>query len=173
MKRILTVAAGVLLAVSCVRAEEIVIEMHLVDANGVGKSIGTITASANKHGVLLTPNLSELPPGPHGFHVHQNPSCEPGEKEGKKVPALAAGGHLDPAAAKAHDGPYANGHLGDLPALWVDAEGKATQPLLAPRLKMGDLKGHALMIHAGGDNYSDKPADLGGGGARMVCGVAK
>ncbi len=173
MRRILTVVAGVLLAASCARAEEIVIEMHMVDANGFGKSIGTITASTNKYGVLLTPNLSDLPPGPHGFHVHQNPSCEPADKEGKKVPALAAGGHFDPAASKAHDGPYANGHLGDLPALCVDADGKATVPLLAPRLKLADLKGHALMIHAGGDNYSDKPADLGGGGARMACGVAK
>ena len=27
------------------------------------------------------------------------------------------------------------------------------------------------MIHAGGDNYSDTPAPLGGGGARIVCGV--
>jgi len=27
------------------------------------------------------------------------------------------------------------------------------------------------MIHAGGDNYSDSPAPLGGGGARIACGV--
>jgi Cu-Zn family superoxide dismutase len=27
------------------------------------------------------------------------------------------------------------------------------------------------MIHAGGDNYSDEPAPLGGGGARVACGV--
>jgi Cu-Zn family superoxide dismutase len=27
------------------------------------------------------------------------------------------------------------------------------------------------MLHAGGDNYADQPAALGGGGARMACGV--
>jgi Cu-Zn family superoxide dismutase len=27
------------------------------------------------------------------------------------------------------------------------------------------------MIHEGGDNYSDEPAPLGGGGARIACGV--
>jgi Cu-Zn family superoxide dismutase len=27
------------------------------------------------------------------------------------------------------------------------------------------------MIHAGGDNYADQPAPLGGGGARIACGV--
>jgi len=28
------------------------------------------------------------------------------------------------------------------------------------------------MIHAGGDNYSDQPEPLGGGGGRIACGVA-
>ncbi|EDQ9399748.1 superoxide dismutase family protein, partial [Salmonella enterica] len=46
--------------------------------------------------------------------------------------------------------------------------------LLAPRLKsLSELKGHSLMIHAGGDNYSDNPAKLGGGGARFACGVVE
>lgn len=56
--------------------------------------------------------------------------------------------------------------------LVVNADGTATYPLLAPRLKsLSELKGHSLMIHKGGDNYSDKPAPLGGGGARFACGV--
>jgi Copper/zinc superoxide dismutase (SODC) len=36
-----------------------------------------------------------------------------------------------------------------------------------------DVKGRSVMIHAGGDNYSDQPAPLGGGGARIACGVAR
>jgi Cu-Zn family superoxide dismutase len=28
-----------------------------------------------------------------------------------------------------------------------------------------------MMIHAGGDNYSDKPKALGGGGKRVACGI--
>ena len=36
---------------------------------------------------------------------------------------------------------------------------------------MDDLEGRAVMIHAGGDNYSDQPKPLGGGGARVACGV--
>jgi Cu-Zn family superoxide dismutase len=27
------------------------------------------------------------------------------------------------------------------------------------------------MIHVGGDNHADHPAPLGGGGARLACGV--
>ena len=34
------------------------------------------------------------------------------------------------------------------------------------------LKGHSVMIHEGGDNYTDNPP-LGGGGARIACGVIK
>jgi len=30
---------------------------------------------------------------------------------------------------------------------------------------VADVKGRSIMIHAGGDNYSDQPAPLGGGGA--------
>ena len=64
-------------------------------------------------------------------------------------------------------------HRGDLPPLFVDAEGSATQPVLAPRLKMSDLTGRSLMLHAGGDNHADHPAVLGGGGARIACGVIR
>ena len=87
-----------------------------------------------------------------------------------RLHGLAAGGHYDPAGSKRHSAPWGDGHLGDLPALSVDANGN-TSPVLAPRLKMADLKGRALMIHAGGDNYADQPAPLGGGGVRWACGV--
>ena len=86
------------------------------------------------------------------------------------MPALAAGGHYDPAGSKHHSAPWRDGHLGDLPALSADANGNAS-PVLAPRVKMADLMGRALMIHIGGDNYADQPAPLGGGGIRWACGV--
>jgi len=103
--------------------------------------------------------------------VHENPSCEPQEKDGKMVAALSAGGHYDPAATKRHGLPWGDGHLGDLPGLYVDASGNANNPVLAPRLKMAEVSGRSLMIHAGGDNHADHPAPLGGGGARFACGV--
>jgi Cu-Zn family superoxide dismutase len=154
-------------------AEDMVIKMQLVNEQGVGKEIGTITASDSKYGLLLTPQLSDLSPGLHGFHVHEKPDCSHAIKEGKVLPGLAAGGHYDPAATGKHEGPYGNGHLGDLPALYIATDGKATLPVLAPRLKVTDIKGRSLMIHAGGDNYSDMPVSLGGGGARVACGVVK
>ena len=56
----------------------------------------------------------------------------------------------------------------------VNNDGKATQPVVAPRLKtLDEVKGKALMIHVGGDNMSDSPQPLGGGGERFACGVIK
>jgi len=103
--------------------------------------------------------------------VHENPSCAPAEQNGAPVPAAAAGGHLDPAGTKRHGEPWGDGHLGDLPPLYVAADGSANQPVLAPRLKLSDVQNRSLMIHVGGDNHADHPAPLGGGGARMACGV--
>lgn len=148
------------------------IEMHALTAQGVGERIGTIKISETPYGTLFTPNLTGLEPGLHGFHLHETGNCDAAEKDGKMVPGLAAGGHYDPSGTKAHKGPYGEGHPGDLPALYVDDQGRSTLPVLAPRIKTADVKGRALIIHAGGDNYSDRPAALGGGGSRVACGVA-
>lgn len=128
-----------------------------------GQSLGEVVFEDTPYGLLITPKLTNLPPaGLHGFHLHEHPNC--GDK------GMNAGGHFDPRHTNTHQGPYGNGHLGDLPVLATDSKGSATIPLLAPRLKTADLAGRALMIHAGGDTYSDTPP-LGGGGARIGCGV--
>jgi superoxide dismutase, Cu-Zn family len=173
MRKTVLVATFILLLSGIVFAENVNIKVTLVNEQGVGKEIGTITATDSKFGLILTPQLSDLAPGPHGFHVHDKPDCSHVMKDGKAVPALAAGGHYDPANTGKHEGPYGDGHLGDLPVLYVGADGKATLPVLAPRLKAVDIKGRSLMVHAGGDNYADVPAPLGGGGARVACGVVK
>ncbi len=165
------------LAVGCIgiaQAAVVEIPMTKVGADGVGEPIGTVTATDTPAGLRLAPALKGLPPGEHGFHVHDKPSCAPGpdaDHGGAPAAAFAAGGHFDPDRTGRHEGPAGMGHKGDLPALVVAADGDATMPLVAAHLKTSDLAGHALMIHAGGDNYSDQPAKLGGGGARIACGV--
>ena len=150
---------------------DITVQMSTVDDKGIGKSVGQVAVIETPYGIVFSPSLAGLAPGLHGFHVHENANCEPKANDGKMVPALAAGGHYDPAASKRHGMPWGDGHLGDLPALFVDAMGNANNPVLAPRLKIADVKGRALMVHAGGDNHADQPAPLGGGGVRVACGV--
>ncbi|MGG7447196.1 superoxide dismutase [Cu-Zn] SodC [Kosakonia oryzendophytica] len=173
MKRFSLAMLALLVCAGAQAASEEV-NMHLVTAQGIGQSIGTVKISETDKGLEFAPNLKALPPGEHGFHVHAKGSCEPAAKEGKPSAAEAAGGHLDPHHTGKHEGPEGAGHLGDLPVLVVNNDGKATQAVVAPRLKkLSDVKDKALMVHVGGDNMSDQPKPLGGGGARYACGVIK
>ena len=147
------------------------VTLQRIDANGIGESIGSVTAQDTDQGLVIYPNLAGLSPGEHGFHLHSTGSCEVGETaEGKAVAGLAAGGHWDPDETGQHLGPFGNGHRGDLSRLVVDGDGKTNTSVVAPRLSTADLKGKALIVHAGGDTYRDEPP-LGGGGARVACGV--
>ena len=148
------------------------VPMHAVDAHGVQEAVGSVVVSESPHGLVFTPRLENLHPGIHGFHIHENPDCEPAEQGSKTVAAGAAGGHFDPDNTGQHGSPWGEGHLGDLPALYVDGDGRADQPVLAPRLKkLSDIADRSLMLHQGGDNHADHPEPLGGGGARIACGV--
>ena len=173
MKRFLIIIAGLLLTLGLAWADEATISMFVATDAGPGNAIGTVAVRDTPYGALFTPDLNGFTPGLHGFHVHQHADCGPQQKDGKMVPGLAAGGHYDPAGSGRHEGPYGNGHLGDLPPLYVDESGGSSLPVLAPRLKVADLKGRSLMIHAGGDNFSDRPEMLGGGGPRKACGVVQ
>ncbi len=152
-------------------AAELSVEMHLIDSRGDGPAIGSVALADSRFGLLITPALTGLSSGIHGFHVHQNGSCAAKQKDGRMVAGLSAGGHFDPAGSNHHDTPWGDGHLGDLPGLVVAENGSAHYPVLAPRVKLADIEGRALMIHMGGDNYADRPHPLGGGGARVACGV--
>ncbi len=171
MKRSVLVTIIPTLAIGAATAT---VTVNKIDENGVGATIGTLTLEDTAGGLKITPKLSNLPPGAHGFHVHVNPSCGPGEQNGQKVAGLAAGGHYDPAKTGKHLGPTSTqGHKGDMPVLAVNPDGTANAAAVAPHLSVGDAQGHAIIIHVGGDNYSDSPAPLGGGGARIACGVVK
>lgn len=145
-----------------------------INASGMGKELGTITLSdVPGGGLTISPNLTGLPPGEHGFHLHQNASCDPAQKDGKMSAGEAAGPHYDPDKTGKHAGPAGNGHKGDTPLLTVAADGSATRPVTAPRLSLADAMGRAFIIHEGGDNYADQPKPLGGGGPRIACGIVQ
>jgi Cu-Zn family superoxide dismutase len=165
-------ALGLWLTATAAQAATAVATVNAVDENGIGAPLGTLHLKDTKRGLWIHPHLRHLPPGDHGMHVHANPSCAPGVQDGKPVAGLGAGGHLDPMKTGMHKGPMADGgHLGDLPFLTVGANGKAHKPVVAPHLKVADVIGHAIIIHAGGDNYADDPKPLGGGGPRIACAV--
>ena len=164
-------ATGALLGTA--HAAELSATLHAITAQGSGPALGTVTITETPAGASFTADLHGLVPGEHGFHVHATGDCGPApDAQGQVMAGQAAGGHWDPVGTKMHHGPEGNGHLGDLPVLTVAADGTAKVTVVAPNIKdLGQLSGKALMVHAGGDNFSDQPKPLGGGGARVACGV--
>lgn len=162
MNKLSSILISFLLSINAIQAASL---SSSVNTTGSTQTvIGTVDFTDTPYGLLITPNFKGLPAGLHGLHLHQHPNCG--------SDGMDAGGHYDPANTNSHQGPYGNGHLGDLPVLYVSNVGIANIPTLAPRLKLKDLTGLTIMIHANGDNYTDTPP-LGGGGARIACGVIK
>lgn len=155
-------ATTTLLWASISQADTACAKVYFTDKNNQGAALGRVVFTDTRYGLLIQPQLDSLTPGLHGLHLHQHADC--GDMGNH------AGGHFDPQNTNTHQGPYGEGHLGDLPALYVDTSGRASHSTLAPRLHLKDLQGLTLMVHANGDNYSDNPP-LGGGGARVACGV--
>lgn len=170
MRKHLAFAAAFLSASACwAVAKEVSVDMHQISAGGIGDKTGSILVSEGADGLTLKVSVAGVPAGEHGFHVHEKGACGPGEKNGKVEAGIAAGGHFDPQDTETHMGPEGAGHKGDLPKLEAGASG-IEETVTAPRLKLADVQGRTLVIHAGGDTYSDKP-EMGGGNGRIVCGV--
>lgn len=145
------------------------VDMNAVDDKGIGKSLGTAVISETPQGLSIKVDVSEMADGEHGFHIHEKGDCGPSMKDGKMTAANAAGPHYDPHATKSHKGPDGSGHHGDLPKLMAKG-GSISQTVEVKQLKLSDISGRSLMIHEGGDNYSDQPEN-GGGAGRIACGV--
>ncbi|MBX3569631.1 MAG: superoxide dismutase family protein [Rhizobiaceae bacterium] len=136
--------------------------------DAAGKDAGTATLSQTASGVLIDLDLSGLPAGGWvAFHVHETGNCD------HTTGHDSAGGHFNPTGA-AHGYLSADGpHAGDMPNQMVAADGTLKAQVFNPmvRLDGGDtaIRGRALMIHAGPDDYESQPS--GKAGKRHACGV--
>jgi Cu-Zn family superoxide dismutase len=167
-------AIAVLAAATPARADDLITtKMFKTTQDGTSEQLGTVTMKVDPdNGTSFHVIMHGLPPGQHGFHMHENPFCGPTLMFGVRIPAGAAGMNFDPDSTGRHEGPEGNGQLGDLPFITVKANGTVDETVVAPRIKDQDtLHGHALVVDSGGDNYKDRPSRDGGGGARIACGV--
>ncbi|MHB1372311.1 MAG: superoxide dismutase family protein [Thauera sp.] len=146
---------------------------QLVDRQGA--TVGTATLVEGPHGVLLHISAKGLPPGPKAIHIHSVGTCDDGA-----AGFVASKGHLNP-SAKPHglmnpEGPDA----GDLPNLFVHADGSVEAEFFTTFASLGgaagraailDADGAALVIHENRDDHATQP--IGGAGPRHWCGVIR
>jgi Cu-Zn family superoxide dismutase len=142
--------------------------------NTAGELIGTVHFEQLAHGLALWVDFTDLPPGEHGFHIHETGECAAADFSD-------AGGHFNPkGAAHGHDN-EAGSHVGDLPNIAVGTDGNAKVRLLLPDVVLSDDgsgrpallggDGTALVVHSHADDYRTDPA--GDAGDRIACGVIK
>lgn len=154
---------------------------RLVDPDG--REVGVATLTEVEDGTQVDVQVTGLPPGFHGFHLHAVGVCEP-DSPSPADPSmtgdfLSAGGHIG--AGETDHGE----HAGDLPLLYVTEAGTGTLTAVTDALTLDQLTdgdGSAVMVHADPDNYANVPEryapggpdqmtrNTGDAGGRIACG---
>lgn len=135
-----------------------------------GQQIGTVVAEETPNGVLVSATIEGLPPGEHGFHLHETGTCDPGEG------FSTAGGHYAPRGNQHGFRVEGGPHAGDMPNQFVDEDGRLRVHVFNPRVSwsageaaLADADGSALIVHSGADDYRSQPS--GDAGERLACAV--
>jgi Cu-Zn family superoxide dismutase len=133
-----------------------------------GRDVGDLSLRQEGGKVTLNLKVKGLPPGPHGFHIHEKGECTP---PGFK----SAGGHFNPTGVK-HGGPTDEiHHAGDFGNVTVGKDGTGELTITSNQITLGEGKtsiiGKAVIIHAHADDLKSQPS--GAAGPRIACGVIK
>jgi Cu-Zn family superoxide dismutase len=136
-----------------------------------GKALGSADFSAVNHGVLIVFDLHDLPPGPHGIHLHVSGDCD------AKSGFTRAGPILSLMPGKLHGMLAQGGSMtGDLPNQFAGADGHLHASVETNAFTLGNGKksifdhdGVSLILDERADDYRTQP--LGNAGARIACGV--
>lgn len=164
-----------------------------------GQRIGHVAFLDRRHDQHTVVRIqAKLPAGTkgrdafHGLHVHANndPANGAGCLADDAKPAstwfVSADGHL------AEVGQSHPAHHGDLPSVYVSADGTARMQFITSRISPDQLDGRAVILHAGADNFgnvplgtspdqyarnsaaaTEKTALTGNAGDRYACGVIR
>ncbi|MES2293255.1 MAG: superoxide dismutase family protein [Pseudomonadota bacterium] len=137
-----------------------------------GKPVGTVNFQTVDRGVLIEFDLANLPPGPHGIHLHVSGNCDPKTGFTSAGPILGLGPVIRKHGFLAEGGPLA----GDLPNQFAGADGHLHAQTLVNSFGLGngkrsifDRDGVAIIVDQRGDDYRSQP--MGESGARIACGV--
>lgn len=137
-----------------------------------GKELGTVSFTETKSGTLrIVVEMTGLPPGPHGFHVHEKGACDTASK------FETAGAHYS--GGREHGVEHEGGpHAGDLPNVNVGQDGILKAEFFSDALSIAegenplmDTDGSSVIVHASADDYTTQPS--GDAGERIACGLVQ
>ncbi|UCF95899.1 MAG: superoxide dismutase family protein [Spirochaetaceae bacterium] len=126
---------------------------------------GIVTFIQEGSGVRIVAEITGLPPGKHGFHIHEF-------GDGTAAEGVSLGGHFNPANTT-HGGPEdQERHIGDLGNLEADKSGRAKYNRLDTRIALhgrNSIIGRSVVIKEKVDDYKTQPG--GGAGQRIAYGI--
>lgn len=150
--------------VTAAQPEKAVAYLNPTEGN---KTSGTVVLTAQNGSVMIMADFEGLPPGKHGFHIHEKGDCSAPD-------ATSAGGHFNPdnSPHAGPDNPPGQRHVGDLGNIEADSNGKAHYEREDPIVSLKgphSVIGKAVIIHADADDLESQPT--GNAGSRLACGV--
>jgi len=132
------------------------------------QATGTVELTQLSDGAVeVRVNLRGVPPGVHGFHIHEHGNC--GDN------GNAAGGHYNPTGTP-HGAPNADAHhAGDFGNVTADEQGNVKHRFTTRSITVAPgattAVGHAIILHANPDDLQTQPT--GNAGARIACGIVQ
>ena len=166
MKKLSLAAIAVLLA-ACTHAQGPMAMATLASTSG-STAVGTVHLAQQPDGsVEVKVDLTGVPPGTHGFHIHDKGSCADNGN--------AAGGHFNPTSAP-HASPDATSHhAGDFGNVVADEKGEVHTTFTTRSITVApganSAIGHAVILHGNADDLMTQPS--GNAGPRIACGVVE
>ena len=140
----------------------------LIKGTEEGSNVSGVVMLVEKgEGLEITVNVGNVPPGKHGFHIHENGSCA--EK------GNAAGGHYNPDHVMhglvMNDG-FTASHAGDFGNIEIADDGTGSLKIFIPGLTLTgeryNVAGKAIILHEKEDDFGQP---TGNAGARIGCGI--
>lgn len=153
---------------SCSSAKPGPMAMAMLSPISGSTAVGMAHFQENADGsVEVTLDMKQVPPGVHGFHIHDKGDC--GDN------GNAAGGHFNPTSMPHGPLDAVSHHAGDFGNVTADATGTvhATFTTRSITVAPGErsVVGHAVILHANPDDLKTQPS--GNAGPRIACGVAQ
>lgn len=169
MKRGWSWIVGVGVMVGCVSVAADTGKAVIKSTSDDSKVLGNATLTETPQGLKVVVKVAGVPPGKHGFHIHEGGACG---DQGK-----AAGGHFNPAGVPhgflPKDGP-AKAHAGDMGNLEVGPDGAGAATVVLPGVSLKgtgntpSANGRAIIVHEKADDFGQPTGNAGG---RIGCGV--